>query len=130
MRLLLDTCALLWFVEGSDKMSTRARELVEDATNDVAVSLVSFWEITIKFHKGTLALPMTPPSWFAAAVDPYAFRVLGVERRDIEALHALGPPVAHRDPFDRLLLATALQRGLTFVTPDEHLNEYRVAMAW
>ena len=130
MRLLLDTHALLWFIGGSRELSDRAREVIEDPGNDVTVSVVSYWEIVIKVHKGRLQLPLPPPEWLAQNVDPYAFRLIPVERRDVEGLHRLGQPGEHADPFDRLLVATAQHRSLTLVTRDAHLSAYGVSLMW
>ncbi|MEM9453301.1 MAG: type II toxin-antitoxin system VapC family toxin [Myxococcota bacterium] len=128
MRLLLDTCTLLWFVDDSEQLSPRARRVLDDEANEVFVSVASFWEIIIKVHKGKLSLPSPPAEWFAAAVHPDA--VLPIEAHDVVALDSLGPPVDHRDPFDRLLVATALRRGMAIVTSDTAFSSYDVPIEW
>lgn len=128
MRLLLDTCALLWFAEDAEQLSARARVLLDDEENEVFVSVASYWEIVIKFHKGRLALPCQPDVWFASAI--HADAVLPVDLLDVTALHALGPPTGHKDPWDRLLAATALRHALTVVTSDGAFSTYGVPVEW
>lgn len=130
MRLLLDTCALLWFVEGSLQLSSLARALIEDPSNRVFVSVASYWEIVIKQSSGKLRLPAEAPTWFRDAVVPRAFEILAIELDDVGRLHDLGSPEGHKDPFDRLIIATALQRHLTVVTADARFAGYGVEVRW
>ena len=128
MRLLLDTCALLWLVDDADQLSARATALLDDDSNEVFVSVASYWEIVLKHNRGRLGLPCPPDEWFRAAVHPDA--VLSIEAADIEGVHRLGPPRDHADPFDRLLIATAQRLGLSLVTSDAAFREYAVAVEW
>ncbi len=130
MRLLLDTCAMLWFAEGSERLSGRARELIEDPSNRVFVSVASYWEIVIKHGNGKLTLPSAAPAWFRDAILSRAFDVLAIEHGDISRLHELGSPGTHKDPFDRLLIATALRRRLAVLTADSRFAEYGVSVVW
>ena len=103
MRLLLDTHTLLWWLNDDEKLGSRARGLIGDPANDVLVSAVSLWEITVKLRIGKL--------------DADIEEILGIlpgqgfQRLDISDAHLValaGLPVHHRDPFDHLLLAQAL----------------------
>lgn len=128
MRLLLDTCALLWLVDDADQLSPRATTLLEDDSNEVFVSVASYWEIVLKYNRSRLDLPCPPDEWFRAAVHPDA--VLNIETDDIEGVHRLGPPGDHADPFDRLLIATAQRLGLAVVTSDARFRDYAVTVEW
>ncbi|MCX4244723.1 type II toxin-antitoxin system VapC family toxin [Paraliomyxa miuraensis] len=128
MRLLLDTCALLWLVDDVERLSARARQLLDDETHEVFVSVVSYWEVVLKVHRGRLELPCPPKAWFDAAVDRDA--ILSIEAADVTELCALQAGRGHKDPFDRMLVATARRRGLTIVTADAAFVEYDVAVVW
>lgn len=128
MRLLLDTCALLWLVDDADQLSARATALLDDDSNEVFVSVASYWEIVLKYNRGRLDLPCPPDEWFHAAVDPDA--ILNIEAADIDGVHRLGRPGDHVDPFDRLLIATAQRLGLSVVTSDEAFGQYAVTVEW
>ena len=99
-----------------------------DGDNEVFVSVASYWEIVIKYHKGRLELPCEPDEWFSAAVAEDA--LLDVEAPDITALHRLGSPGEHKDPFDRLLIATASRLDLAIVTSDVRFAPYGVKVVW
>ena len=124
MRLLLDTHALIWALEGSRKLSRAARGVIEDPENEVLVSAVSAWEIAIKKSLGRLSVPGD----LNEAIDAAGFtrRALGFsEMRRLESLPAL-----HTDPFDRMLVAHALEEGAVIVTRDPAIARYAVTTLW
>ncbi|MGD9507186.1 MAG: type II toxin-antitoxin system VapC family toxin [Geminicoccaceae bacterium] len=123
MRLLLDSHAFLWFMAGTPKLSHAAKEAILEA-EDVYVSLASVWELTIKRSLGRLGLDVSP----AVMVAEGALDLLPIELRHLDRLEHL-PPV-HRDPFDRLLVAQAMEDGLVLVTADRTLQHYPVAWLW
>jgi PIN domain nuclease of toxin-antitoxin system len=128
MRVLLDTCTFLWLVGGSPHLSKTARQVFADPGNDVYLSAASVWEIVVKHGLGRLPLP-APPEEFVPA-----HRVaLGVEPLLVgeeAALHLSRLPNAHRDPFDRMLVAQALVGGLTLLTPDAAFRQYPAKTLW
>lgn len=124
VRILLDTHAVLWALEGSKKLSKTARDAIEDPENVVIVSAVSAWEIAIKKALGRLEAPGD----FVETVDEAGFvrRPLGFgEVRRFESL-----PRLHGDPFDRMLVAHALEEGASIVTRDPVLARYAVPIVW
>jgi PIN domain nuclease of toxin-antitoxin system len=124
MRVLLDTHALLWALEGSDALSITARETIVSLQNEVLVSSVSAWEIAIQRALGKLEAPRE----LAAAIDAAGFmrRLVGFE--DCEKLQKL--PAHHRDPFDRMLISQALVDGIPIVTHDPWISRYGVQIVW
>lgn len=126
MRLLADTHVLLWSATDPAKLRTEARAAIEDGTNELRVSTVSVWEIAIKQSLGKLDLPKPAERWL-----PDVLRRSGFEVADVGASAALrvrSLPWHHRDPFDRLLIAHALEDGYTVVTRDEVFAMYGVAV--
>jgi PIN domain nuclease of toxin-antitoxin system len=121
LKLLLDTHVLLWALLKPALLSQAATEAIEDAANEVYVSVVSAWEIEIKSAKGKLSLPETLPE----ALDRLRYISLPVSLDQVLTVESL--PRHHRDPFDRILIAQAQLEGMTLVTSDRHIRHYPVA---
>lgn len=96
MRVLLDTCALLWLVGDPGRFSVRARTILESSDTAVYVSAISAFEISVKHRKGKLALPLPPSEWLTQAFAAYGLRELPVSLQ----VAALAPDVdvPHADP--------------------------------
>ena len=120
--MLLDTCALLWLVTGSDRLSATARALIGRHPDRLHVSAVSALEVGIKHARGRLVLPMPPDEWFARAVEFHGLHEIPIDGR-IAAQSTMLPAI-HADPADRILVSTALCEGLTLLTPDDHIRSY------
>jgi PIN domain nuclease of toxin-antitoxin system len=116
VRVLLDTCALLWLVGDPARLSTSARTVVADAGTELCVSAISAFEIAVKHKKGKLALPLPARDWLREAFKIYAFRELPVTSE----IAALAPDIAvsHADPCDRIIIATALVSKIPVMTSD------------
>lgn len=128
MRLLLDTCTFLWIVGGAPELSSRASELFQDPDNEVYLSVVSAWEITLKHAAGRLPLPGSPERFV-----PGERRRHGIDPLDLDeetTLHLGRLPPFHRDPFDRMLVCHAIVHGLVIVSPDPLITQYPVRTAW
>jgi PIN domain nuclease of toxin-antitoxin system len=121
---MLDTHALIWALEASPRLSKTARSLIQDPSNEILVSAVSALEIAIKKALGRLQVPDD----LVEAVDEAGFlrRNLGfAEARRLESL-----PHHHSDPFDRMLIAHALEEGAALCTRDAQIGSYRVPIVW
>lgn len=121
MNLLLDTHLLLWTVSMSDRLSARARLLIDDLGNDLYFSSASIWEIAIKSRRGRDDL----------SIDPHLLRrelvSRGFQELPVTSDHALGVtnlPRLHGDPFDHILLVQAMTESLTLLTADRTLARY------
>jgi PIN domain nuclease of toxin-antitoxin system len=126
LRLLVDTHVFLWFASDLPKLQSATRELLEDGGNDVFVSVVSAWEIAIKQSVGKLDLPEPAETWVPKVLKATGLEVLAVDLRSVLRTRAL--PWHHRDPFDRLLVAQALEHRLTLCSKDTRLVDYAVPM--
>ena len=112
---LLDTHTLLWLVSAPEQVSAAAREQIADSRREVMVSAVSAWEIAIKTRLGRLNGEPLLSAW------PDILSAMAVTELAIDAADAiLAGRLAwnHRDPFDRMLVAQAVRRGLTIATRD------------
>ncbi len=128
MKLLLDTCAFLWFQADSPLLSPPARAQILDPTNEVYLSAVSVWEIARKYAQGGLSLPSHP-----STLIPAVRRASGIESLSLteaDALAAEKLQLFHKDPFDRMLIAQALMGGLLIVTSDRAFEPYPVRVFW
>ncbi len=124
LRLLLDTHSLIWALEGCPRLSQTARQAIEDLDNEILVSAVSAWEIAIKTSLGRLRTPGN----LIEAIDHAGFvrRNIGfAEAKQLETL-----PWHHKDPFDRMLVAQALEEGIPIVTCDRQIARYQVQILW
>jgi len=121
MRLLLDTHLVLWAVAMSTRLPAKARELLEDASNEIYCSAASLWEIASKsaLRRADFDVDLR---LLRAALPEMAILELPVDGRHIERLATL-PPI-HKDPFDRLLIAQALAEPLVLLTSDATLAAY------
>jgi PIN domain nuclease of toxin-antitoxin system len=128
MRLLLDTHAFLWWVGDSDELSRRARRAIADPGNECWLSLASCWEMSIKLSLGKLRLPAPIESFIPDQMSENRFRPMGIEFRHVTRVSGLR--FHHRDPFDRLLAAQALEEGLALVTRDPIFRRYGVKRIW
>ena len=118
MRLLIDTQIFIWAVMGSDKLGPEARQIMFGA-EEVYVSAASIWEIAIKARIGKLE---GDPDEFVEAIEGSGFRALVISARHAAKVHEL--PLYHRDPFDRLLIAQAINEPMRFLTADNQLEQY------
>lgn len=128
MRLLLDTNALLWAMNGGKQLSPKATAAVKDLDNEVFVSVGSIWESAIKYRSGRLpqaAVLLQDP---ASALSIFRFKplALGLEHAKLAGLL----DSSHKDPFDRMIAAQAILEGLTLVSSDTMFATMPVALLW
>ncbi|MDR0446233.1 MAG: type II toxin-antitoxin system VapC family toxin [Oscillospiraceae bacterium] len=126
MRYLIDTHVALWVLKG-EPISDEANAVINDLGVEIFVSIVSAWEVAIKVTLGKLKYDGGVKA-FLDDIKLNDFRMLGVEETYIEQLERL--EYHHRDPFDRLLVATAVAEGMTFISADENIPKYNVAHLW
>jgi PIN domain nuclease of toxin-antitoxin system len=126
MRLLLDTHVFLWYISADPQLPTTFRDAIRDPGNEVYLSVASVWEAVIKYALGKLPLPEAPAEYLPRQRDAHRIATLPVEEGALAHLATL-PPL-HRDPFDRILIAQALQHGLTLATVDDAVRAYPVPL--
>ena len=128
MRLLLDTHAFLWFIAGDQRLSAKARSLIEDYDNSILLSIASVWELAIKASLGRLELAEPIGTLVPAQLSANFVELLQISLP--HALRVTGLPFHHRDPFDRLLVAQALEDQLPIVSIDQTFDSYGVERIW
>ena len=126
MKILLDTCEFLWLVAGDAKLSTTVAAAVRDPQNQVFLSAVSFWEISVKHNLGKLTLLAAPAQFVPQQREKHLLAALSLDEAAVAMLSELSP--LHRDPFDRMLVCQALAHGLTLASSDSLVRQYPVAL--
>jgi len=122
---------LLWYVLNDPQLSTTATRTILDPANDILVSPVSFWKIAIKLSTGKLQLSEPFADFVQHAVYDQGFRLLPPEPRHTAEVAVLGYPLkAHRDPFDRLLIAQARVDQLSVLSAAPKFDAYGVTRLW
>jgi PIN domain nuclease of toxin-antitoxin system len=128
VRVLLDTHALLWFLEDNPRLSDAAKRMLEDATTDAYISVASLWEIAIKIGLHKLQIGEPFDQLFPEQLKRNNFELLGVTVEHLTRLTTL--PLHHRDPFDRMLIAQALEDQLVLVGADAAFDAYALERIW
>jgi len=128
VKLLIDTCAFLWFQVDSPQLSPTARAQILEPANEVYLSTVSVWEIARKYAQGRLSLPSHPSTLIPAVRKDSGIASLSLTEMDALAAEKL--QLFHKDPFDRMLIAQALMGGLAIVTSDPAFEPYPVRVIW
>ena len=127
MKYLLDTHTLLWLIESPTKVSRNIKEALNFPGNSVYLSSISLWEIAIKSNLGKLELK-SPFDKLLSDLNSTNVVILHIENDYLKKLMTL--PLIHKDPFDRLIISTALAEGLTIITADENIQKYDVPWIW
>jgi PIN domain nuclease of toxin-antitoxin system len=127
MRLLLDTHTIIWYIRDDPRLPDSIRKMIKDNANDVYVSAISLWEISIKSRKGTLNLNRTLHD-LARLLRRQGFRFLAVRMKHVFRLDTLD--LHHKDPFDRMLIAQSLAGGFALVGCDEVFDQYGIRRLW
>lgn len=128
MRILLDTHAFLWWINNDPQLSTNARSLIEDVSNEIVVSTVSGWEIAIKAQIGKLTIASDLEQFIANQITQNHFTILPIKLS--HALHIYHLPLHHRDPFDRMLVAQSKLEELSILTIDPLIAQYTESTIW
>jgi PIN domain nuclease of toxin-antitoxin system len=128
MRVLLDTHAFIWLVQDTAQLSAAARALVRNPETEPLVSIVSLWEMAIKSNKGSLDLAHPLPRFVDEGLRVHAIGLLNVQLDHVVRFEQL--PRHHKDPFDRMIAAQALEEDLPIIGRDRMLDEYGVDRRW
>jgi len=124
MNILLDTHLFLWSLFTPDKLSKAVIREIKSPNNDVAVSVVTFWEISLKYALGKLELTGVKPEELPDFAAQMNLEILLITAAEASTFHKL-PRLSHKDPFDRIIIWQAIQRKMTLVSKDRDFKAYR-----
>ncbi|WP_142779069.1 type II toxin-antitoxin system VapC family toxin [Agrobacterium sp. T29] len=128
MKYLLDTHALLWWLNDHDRLSPDAREIISDPNNDLYVSAASAWEIATKFARGRLPGASLILPDFAGVIEQEGFLELPINSAHMVRSAMLQGE--HRDPFDRILAAQSILENMALISIDEKIPSLGVMTRW
>jgi PIN domain nuclease of toxin-antitoxin system len=128
MKYLIDSSALIFTLQDSPLLTKKARELMESNSVRRVFSVAVFWDMTIKIKLGKLPLRETPTQLWRDLEANQPGCVLSITQGHLDRLATL--PYHHLDPFDRLMIAQALEEGWSVVSSDEQWDAYGVTRIW
>jgi PIN domain nuclease of toxin-antitoxin system len=126
-RYLLDTHTAIWYFSGDDALSKTAKEIILPLSNEIHLSIISAWEIAIKLSIGKLDIDGNTADFIQDA-ESNGFIFLPIKPSHLAVYESL--PLIHRDPFDRLLVATALDEQMSLISADKNIAQYDVPLIW
>jgi len=127
MNYLLDTHAVLWFLGDDEKLSKAALDTILEPANKKYVSIVSAWELAIKIGLRKLKFDGGVDNFFKI-INENGFDLLPIKEEYIRQVEIL--PFLHRDPFDRLLIASTLTENMSLITADTNIHQYNISWVW
>lgn len=128
MNVLLDICTFLWPTREPHMISPLAREVLDDPTTMLNMSHASVLEMVVKHREGKLAFPQPPEKWIPSCRAYFQIKDLPLD--EVLIYRSGKVPDVHRDPFDRLIAAHAMQSGCTVISPDAHLGLLGASRLW
>jgi PIN domain nuclease of toxin-antitoxin system len=130
VKFLLDTQILLWSIFGTRHLTPRVRQVLEDDASELFVSVVSIWELAIKVGIGKLNLPGSSTRYVLEQLEDIGAVILPIEPAHILRLEMLPRFPHHKDPWDRMLIAQAIEEKLTILSADSKFPLYNVSLIW
>jgi len=127
VRLLLDTHTILWFFDEVNNLSEAAYKAIMNPGNEKYVSIASAWEVAIKISLEKLSFTGGTAN-FLAAVEESGFTLLPIKGEYVKLVESL--PFLHRDPFDRMLVVSAVYEGMCLVSADTNIQKYDASIIW
>lgn len=128
MQYLLDTHVLIWWITYDQRLTAKARELIQSHRNKIYWSVASSWEISIKYALGRLEFDEPPEELIPSELDKNRIDTLAI--LNDHAFLAGQLPTHHKDPFDRMLAAQARIESMGIISNDSHLRLYDVDVYW
>lgn len=124
MNCLLDTHTFLWAAFSPDKLSDKAHVAICSAENQICISSVSFWEISLKYTLGKIELTDCTPADMPDIATQMGIEILQLGATETASFYQL-PKIAHKDPFDRMIIWQAIQQQKILISKDANFPEYR-----
>jgi PIN domain nuclease of toxin-antitoxin system len=131
MIVLLDTHAILWFINGDSQISLKAKQIIEDKRNEVLVSAISLFEISIKLNLAKIEL-CKPLTAIFEDIKSAGIEILPIRNKHLLEYKNLALNAEHRDPFDRLIISTAISENAAIISVDKQFDHYKglVEILW
>ncbi|MDJ0570324.1 MAG: type II toxin-antitoxin system VapC family toxin [Pleurocapsa sp. MO_192.B19] len=128
MKILLDTQIFLWALAEPKRLGENAKSLLRSQENQLYLSAASSWEISIKVALGKLPLPEAPDKYISSRMANLKILPLDVKHHHTFIVYKL--PLHHRDPFDRILIASSIAENFHLMSADEQFRHYEIDLLW
>jgi len=128
MNYLLDTHTLLWITANDSKLSEKAKELYLNDENEILLSMASIWELAIKSSIKKISFETSLEDYIEEHVRNNNIKILGIEISHVIRVEKLA--FHHRDPFDRLIIAQAIEEKLPIISNDNIFDKYDIQRQW
>jgi len=128
LKLLFDSNVLLWSISDRKKLTPRVRQIIDDSQNEFFVSRTSIWELSATVAAGRLQMPGSTIQSLIDQIEIAGLSIIELENRYILRTETL--PYHHSDPFDRILIAQALEENLTILSSDSKFPLYDAPVIW
>jgi len=125
MTCLLDTHTFIWSTLQTNNLSKKSREIISDRNNEIYVSTVSFWEISLKTKLNKFSFVNININDFPKYAKNMGFTIIGMEENEAITIHELPLKKNHKDPFDRMLIWQAITKNITMISKDESFEQYK-----
>jgi len=126
MNFLIDTHTFLWSVMDPDRLGTKARDILQETDQRIFVSVISFWEISLKVALGKLSLINILPEQLPETANQMDFETLLLSASEAATFYKL-PKIGHKDPFDRLIIWQAIHNKMPLISKDKSFKDYKVS---
>ena len=126
MNYLIDTHTFLWSILDPDRLGTKARDILQETDKRIFISVISFWEISLKVALGKLSLINLLPEQLPEAANKLDFETLLLSASEAATFYKL-PNIGHKDPFDRLIIWQAIHNKLPLISKDKSFEDYKVS---
>ena len=128
MKYLLDTHAFLWFVADDNRLSSKAKSIIQDSNNEIYFSAASAWEMSIKAKLGRLKLRGNLEPFIIEQLTENSFGPLAITVS--HSLYTEKLPQIHKDPFDRIMISQSKVEDMVLITKDKEFRKYKVSTVW
>jgi len=124
MNYLLDTHALIWALFDSARLSEKVKKVILNTENNIFVSIITLWEISLKYNLGKITFDRVTPEQLPNYIEKSGFSIINLEPEVVASFHLL-PTEDHKDPFDRLIIWQSIKSDITLISKDTHFEKYK-----
>ena len=124
MKYLLDTHIFLWVIFDEKKLSEKAKKIIKDLDNQIYISVITYWEISLKYSIGKLDLVGIKPDDLPKQAVKVGIETLKLSEDLVSTFYRL-PKTEHKDPFDRLIIWQAINENITLISKDKEMEDYK-----
>ncbi|MFH0925059.1 MAG: type II toxin-antitoxin system VapC family toxin [bacterium] len=124
MKYLLDTHIFLWVLFDDNKLSEKVKEVIINFNNEIYVSIITYWEISLKYSIGKLKLVGITPDALPKQAQKISIETLNLSDDIVATFYRL-PKIIHKDPFDRMITWQAINKNITLISKDKEIKDYK-----